>query len=234
MVLSLYLFTPAAACLFWVIIHMVMASRTDTFHIFITLFAACGLYIYSESCHSVLEYGSAMDVAATLTGMLAGPCIIPLLITYLRRLMHIPRSHPVTFTWVVIPAALFTAGTLLSILRGEEAERLFRLITEDVYRAILAAGLLYLLIFIITMLAQRRMLVGTMLKFFRGERISLARLQMSTAMIPITLMALRVGSGVNLYGLGKAGDGRSGGGGCHPCDAAHRQGAHPERPAGRG
>ena len=199
--LSLYFFTSVAACLFWVIIHMMIASRTDTFHLFIALFTACGLYIYSEACHVVLEPGSSMDTIATITGMLAGPSVIPLLITYLRRLMHSPRSHPITVMWVVIPAALFTAGTVLSLLNSKEAKALFHTITVDIYSVVLAIELLILLVFIIIMLRQKRLLIGTLLKFFMGQKISLARLQMSVAMIPMGVMAARIGFGYNLYAL---------------------------------
>ena len=199
--LSLYFFTSVAACLFWVIIHMMIASRTDTFHLFIALFTACGLYIYSEACHVVLEPGSSMDTIATITGMLAGPSVIPLLITYLRRLMHSPRSHPITVMWVVIPAALFTAGTVLSLLNSKEADALFHTITVDIYNVVLAIELLILLVFTIIMLRQKRLLIGTLLKFFMGQKISLARLQMSVAMIPMGVMAARIGFGYNLYAL---------------------------------
>ena len=199
--LTLYFFTSVAACLFWVIIHMMIASRTDTFHLFIALFTACGLYIYSEVCHVVLESGSSMDTIATITGMLAGPSVIPLLITYLRRLMHSPRSHPITVMWVVIPAALFTAGTVLSLLNSKEAKALFHTITVDIYSVVLAIELLILLVFIIIMLRQKRLLIGTLLKFFMGQKISLARLQMSVAMIPMGVMAARIGFGYNLYAL---------------------------------
>ena len=199
--ISLYFFTSVAACLFWVLIHLMVASRTDTFHLFIALFTACGLYIYSEACHVVLESGSSMDTIATITGMLAGPSVIPLLITYLRRLMHSPRSHPITVMWVVIPAALFTAGTVLSLLNSKEADELFHTITVDIYNMILAIELVILLGFIVVMLRQKRLLIGTLLKFFRGQKISLARLQMSVAMIPMGVMAVRIGFGYNLYAL---------------------------------
>lgn len=199
--LSLYFFASVAACLFWVIIHMMIASRTDTFHLFIALFTACGLYIYSEACHVVLEPGSSMDTIATITGMLAGPSVIPLLITYLSRLMHSPRSHPITVMWVVIPAALFTAGTVLSLLSSKEADELFHTITVDIYNMILAIELVILLVFIIIMLRQKRLLIGTLLKFSMGQKISLARLQMSVAMIPMGVMAARIGFGYNLYAL---------------------------------
>ena len=103
--------------------------------------------------------------------------------------------------WVVIPAALFTAGTVLSLLNSKEADELFHTITVDIYNMILAIELVILLGFIVVMLRQRRLLIGTLLKFFRGQKISLARLQMSVAMIPMGVMAARIGFGYNLYAL---------------------------------
>jgi AraC-like DNA-binding protein len=103
--------------------------------------------------------------------------------------------------WVVIPAALFTAGTVLSLLNSKEADELFHTITVDIYNMILAIELVILLGFIVAMLRQRRLLIGTLIKFFRGQKISLARLQMSVAMIPMGVMAARIGFGYNLYAL---------------------------------
>ena len=46
--------------------------------------------------------------------MPAGPSIVPLLIRYLHRLMHNARSDsPLGAIWLIIPAALFSGGTIL-------------------------------------------------------------------------------------------------------------------------
>lgn len=206
MLLTLYLFLPVITCLLWVLIHILIASKTDTFRVFIALFLACGFYIFAEACHALSEHGSTLYVVSTLIGMLAGPSIVPLLIRYLHRLMHNARSDsPLGAIWLIIPAALFSGGTILYIL-GFEAQatdkvhKMFHLITEDIYNVVLAAELIYLLIFVAIILRQKRLIPGTFLSFlFKGRRIGLSRLQLGVGMIPMAVMAVRIGFGDNLY-----------------------------------
>ena len=206
MLLVLYLFLPVITCLLWVLIHILIASKTDTFRVFIALFLACGFYIFAEACHALSEHGSTLYVVSTLIGMLAGPSIVPLLIRYLHRLMHNARSDsPLGAIWLIIPAALFSGGTILYIL-GFEAQatdkihKMFHLITEDIYNVVLAAELIYLLIFVAIILRQKRLIPGTFFSFlFKGRRIGLSRLQLGVGMIPMAVMAVRIGFGDNLY-----------------------------------
>ena len=206
MLLTIYYFLPVITCLLWVLIHILIASKTDTFRVFIALFLACGFYIFAEACHALSEHGSTLYVVSTLIGMLAGPSIVPLLIRYLHRLMHNARSDsPIGAIWLIIPAALFSGGTILYIL-GFEAQatdkvhKMFHLITEDIYNVVLAAELIYLLIFVAIILRQKRMIPGTFFSFlFKGRRIGLSRLQLGVGMIPMAVMAVRIGFGDNLY-----------------------------------
>ena len=206
MLLTIYYFLPVITCLLWVLIHLLIASKTDTFRVFIALFLACGFYIFAEACHALSEHGSTLYVVSTLIGMLAGPSIVPLLIRYLHRLMHNARSDsPIGAIWLIIPAALFSGGTILYIL-GFEAQatdkihKIFHLITEDIYNVVLAAELIYLLIFVAIILRQKRMIPGTFFSFlFKGRRIGLSRLQLGVGMIPMAVMAARIGFGDNLY-----------------------------------
>lgn len=206
MLLTIYYFLPVITCLLWVLIHLLIASKTDTFRVFIALFLACGFYIFAEACHALSEHGSTLYVVSTLIGMLAGPSIVPLLIRYLHRLMHNARSDsPIGAIWLIIPAALFSGGTILYIL-GFEAQatdkihKIFHLITEDIYNVVLAAELIYLLIFVAIILRQKRLIPGTFFSFlFKGRRIGLSRLQLGVGMIPMAVMAVRIGFGDNLY-----------------------------------
>ena len=206
MLLTIYYFLPVITCLLWVLIHILIASKTDTFRVFIALFLACGFYIFAEACHALSEHGSTLYVVSTLIGMLAGPSIVPLLIRYLHRLMHNARSDsPIGAIWLIIPAALFSGGTILCLL-GFEAQatdkvhKMFHLITEDIYNVVLAAELIYLLIFVAIILRQKRLIPGTFFSFlFKGRRIGLSRLQLGVGMIPMVVMAARIGFGNNLY-----------------------------------
>ena len=206
MVLYLYLFLPVAICLFWVLVHIVVASKTDTFRYFIPLFLACGAYIFAEACHTLSDHGSNLYVITTLIGMLAGPSIVPLLVTYLHRLMHSTRSNnPLRLIWIVIPAALFTGGLLLCLIGFEMAEndqvhKMFHLVTEDIYNVVLALELAYLLVFVLMTLRQKRLIPGSIFSFlFLGKKIGLSRLQLAVGLIPMFVMAARIGFGENLY-----------------------------------
>ena len=209
MVLTLYLFLPVAVCLFWVLVHCMVASKTDTFHIFVPLFLACGLYIFAEACHALTEHGSILYVITTLIGMLAGPSIVPLLVTYLHRLMHYAKNNnPGRHLWVIMPVALFTGGLLLFIIgfevvSNDEVHKMFHLVTEDIYNVVLGAELVYLLLFVIMTLRQKRLIPGSIFSFlFRSKKIGLSRLQLAVGMIPMVVMAARIGFGENLYGNG--------------------------------
>ena len=209
MLLTLYLFLPVATCLLWVLIHLMVASRTDTFHIFVPLFLACGAYIFAEACHALAEHGSSLYIVTTLIGMLAGPSIVPLLITYLHRLMHSARSNPLSHLWIIFPTGLFFGGLLLYIVGfqmldgDDQVHKLFHLVTEDIYNVILGAELVYLLLFVILTLRQKRLIPGSIFSFlFKEKKIGLARLQLDVGLIPMFVMAGRLGFGENLYGNG--------------------------------
>lgn len=203
MVFKLFLFAPVAICLFWVAVHVVVASRTDTFRLFSALFMACGMYIYSEACHALLVPDSKTDIAAVLIGQIAGPSVVPLLIMYLRRLLHSSRNHPLSGVWIVIPAVLFTAGALLSILgRSNQSDELFLLITNTIFHIVLAVELLWLLAFVVMLSMQKHLLPGNLFSFFfTRKRTSVARVQLGLGLIPMSLMAAQVGIMGNLYTL---------------------------------
>ena len=203
MLLTLYLLMPVTICLFWVLIHAIVASRTDTFRLFAALLTVCGVYIFSEACHALLAPSSTMDLIATLIGQLSGPCIVPLLILYIRRLVHSSRDNPLSYLWVALPAVLFTAGVLLYFLKGiQRADELFPLFTVKIYNTVIAVELVTLIIYTITALKRTRLHPGRLFKFlFKGERISVVRLQSILGGVTMVILSLRIGLAQNLYSL---------------------------------
>ena len=204
MLFTFYLLLPTAICLFWVVVHAIVASRTDTFRLFAALFTFCGVYIFSEACHALVDQSSAMNTIATLIGQLAGPCIVPMYIAYIHRLLYPnKRDNPLSYTWVIIPAVLFTAGVLLYIMRGSSrADELFVLFTEKVYHVVLAIELAILVMTFISFMVRRKPVPGKFFKFlFKGEEISLVRLQAINGGITMVIMIARVGYSQNLYSL---------------------------------
>ena len=85
----------------------------------------------------------------------------------------------------------------------DQVHKLFHLVTEDIYNVILGAELVYLLLFVIMTLRQKRLIPGSIFSFlFKEKKIGLARLQLAVGLIPMFVMAGRIGFGENLYGNG--------------------------------
>lgn len=205
LLLTLYLFLPTAVSAFWIVVHLLTASRTDSFKYFVYLFACCALYIYSEACHALFANNLAVDTVATLIGQLAGPSIVPFLILYLGRLTNLPRKEPIRYIWIVVPIVLFTVGALLFFMRGvEKADELYTFFTVKVYNTVLTVNLVVIFLYTLRFLLSRKNLQGTFWRFlFRKGRISLAKMQLNVALIPMSVMAMRVFFTENLYTLSR-------------------------------
>lgn len=200
MAYTLFIFLPVAVCLFWLVVHCLLASRTETFHEFICLCISCAVYLFADACHATQPKGSPLDTGALIASLFFGPCIIPLIIMYLRKLMHRRRRHQFALLWVVIPTVLFTGGILLYILNVDErVNQAFNLITGPIFHMVLAVELVYLVIFILSALSYSRILPGNAVAFFIGKSISITRLQIYTISMPLFIMVLRIILSDNLY-----------------------------------
>jgi len=206
MVLNLYIYTPVAACLFWVILHALIASRTETFHLFSALFLCCGLYIYSEACNILLEPDTVLFDISVLVGLLVGPCIVPLLILYIRRLSKADSGHPLQYIWTVIPVSLFTGGAMMYLLKEDSASAadIYHLITEVIYTRILMIELIVLIILQTSFLFKKsnRPKVTVFGFLFKGRRITLSALQTFIGSMPMIVMIIHENLGHELFEQG--------------------------------
>ena len=87
MAYTLFIFLPVATCLFWVVVHSLLASRTETYPEFLFLCIVTGIYLFSDACHATSAKGSLLDTGSLLASLFAGPCIIPLIIMYMQKLL---------------------------------------------------------------------------------------------------------------------------------------------------
>ena len=114
--------------------------------------------------------------------------------------MHRRRRHQFALLWIIIPAVLFTGGILLYILNVDErVNQAFNLIVGPIFHTVLACELVVLMVFILSTLRYRRILPGSLISFFKGKPISLARLQIYTIIGPLAVMVLRIIIKDNLY-----------------------------------
>ncbi len=103
---------PALACFFWVVVHLLMASRVSTFRVYATLLLTLGVA-------NVLFWMGGTWGHVFL--QLLAPSAIPLLVMYLEHLGKDSRNAPLQLLWVLIPAILFSVTVVLAILLGKDA-----------------------------------------------------------------------------------------------------------------
>ena len=201
MTYTLFIFLPVAVCIFWGVMHSLIASKAETYHDFLLLCIMCAVYLFSDACHATQPKGSPLDTGALIAALFAGPSIIPLIIMYLNKLVHKRRRHPYELLWVIIPTVLFTGGFLLYFLDFDErVNHAFNIITGPIFHTVLGVELLVLVGYIIMTLRYERFLPGNLISFlFKGKPISLTRLQIFTVSLPLSIMVLRIVLQDNLY-----------------------------------
>lgn len=201
MAYTLFIYLPVATCLLWLVIHSMLASKTETYPEFLFLCIVCAVYLFADACHATQAQGSPLDTGSLIASLFAGPCIIPLIIMYMQKLLHNPRRHWLSMMWILVPTVLFTGGILLYFLNFEaRINTALNIITGPIFHYTLAVELLVLLIYIIRTSRYNRILPGNLFSFlFRGKPISLVRLQIDTISLPLGVMVLRILLSDNLY-----------------------------------
>ena len=201
MVYTLFIFGPVAVCIFWLILHSVLASKMETFPEMFFLCSVCAIYLFADACHATQPAGSPLDTGALLASLFAGPCIIPLVIMYLQKLVHRGFRHPLAMMWVLLPTILFTGGMLLYFLNYDErVNQAFNLITGPIFHIVLACEITVLVVYAFSMLHYNKILPGNLFSFFfKGKPISLARLQIDVICVPFGVMVARIILSDNLY-----------------------------------
>lgn len=201
MAYTLFIFLPVATCLFWVVVHSMLASRTETYPEFLFLCIVTGIYLFSDACHATSAKGSLLDTGSLIASLFAGPCIIPLIIMYMQKLLHRQHRGWMSMLWIIVPTMLFTGGILLYILNFEaRIGKAFDFITGPALHGVLAVELIILLIYFIRTLSFNKILPGNVFSFLlKGKPISLVRLQMDIICIPLLVMVMRIILSDNLY-----------------------------------
>ena len=119
------LILPALVCFFWALVHAILAFRTNTFRLFFLILVFVGITALADSgtfFHQA-EWGS--NALQRLLLMAVGPSIVPLLILYLDHLGKDTRHYRYQLIWIAIPASLFTAALILTVLMGTDRVNVF-------------------------------------------------------------------------------------------------------------
>lgn len=214
MLISLFLFLPVAFCLFWIVIHCWLSSRTDVFWLILLSLLDMALFLLTDSCYLIPGVSFRTLSVMALLAQLTAPIIIPLCWMYIERLRFGTGSkltHPAHLLWIILPVILFTAAIVLTSLIGfNEAQNFFtRLYTEGngiafeykgsilytyylwivvIYRVILIFELVCFVIWLIYLFKKDKLRIQNLVKFFKSNKsIRLYELQVYS-LIPAALI----------------------------------------------
>lgn len=214
MLISLFLFLPVAFCLFWIVIHCWLSSRTDVFWLILLSLLDMALFLLTDSCYLIPGVSFRTLSVMALLAQLTAPIIIPLCWLYIERLRFGTGSkltHPAHLLWIILPVILFTAAIVLTSLIGfNEAQNFFtRLYTEGngiafeykgsilytyylwivvVYRIVLIFELVCFVIWLIYLFKKDKLRIQNLVKFFKSNKsIRLYELQVYS-LIPAALI----------------------------------------------
>jgi len=102
-------------CLFWLLVHSILAARLDSFMVLVVLLLSV---FFAAAGDVLLGSITGSNTVTHLVVLLAAPAVIPLTCLYLAHLARPFQSKPIHYIWIVVPAALFTAGLIFAGLKG--------------------------------------------------------------------------------------------------------------------
>ena len=190
-------------CLFSTIAHLKLSSRTDAYWLLVLMGFATSLFLLSEACLTDARASLQELTHVKFLGLLAGPCVIPLMLMYLGKLRNPKVQYrQVGLLWVVLPAVLFTASLVMYLMIGEEtilpfmeemkvkgldgldeyrgsAESVYFVLTEIVFRILLAAEALIMIIHITLWAVKDKFSPRNVMAFIKeGKTLKVASIQM--------------------------------------------------------
>ena len=189
-------FLPAFTCLGWIVLLSLMASRTRTYWLAVTILVISMFFLLASACH--ISYGVTPKklMYITIVRILTGLSLIPLCWLYMKRLVGQRLLQSPQLIWTVVPIAMTSVVVALTILAGPEGVqtalgRFFQgggLPTDKILRTYmfvtgpLFLGLLFLEFVIysikyVQLVRRHNVRLSHMAKFFRGHEVRVAEVQ---------------------------------------------------------
>ncbi len=168
MLYDVLIFLPFFACLFWMIITWLMASRTSTFHPMMTTLFVMLVYVFTDCCYASPTIPPRILVYTAILAEFSATSLIPLLWMYQQRLRGQERYHASQMFWLVIPAMLGSITLMLTLLAGpERIERLQQMIYAGGYHVdILASETVLITYYVVTAFVFRSVLIFEAVVYF--------------------------------------------------------------------
>ncbi len=215
MIQTFLLFIPAFFCLFWVLIHVLFASRVRTFETVVLFLLVLTVYLITGSCFAAPTTSPVVQAQMFILTQLTSPCLVPLFLMYNEKLRGRAHTRAGLMFWLLAPAALFTASLLIYLTAGADAmagyvtsyyERglswastygegplyYVYLINGLLYNVIIGVEILILIVYLIQTYRRGKFSWRHLLDFaFRGGKVSPLELSWHTVLPLLTIFLLR-------------------------------------------
>ena len=163
------------------------------------------MFLFYDCTYAYSDAPRSIQVISILVAQASTPCIVPLIIIYLRKLKGASTRHPLQMLWIIAPAALLTSGLLLFfIARPENLEvalqefysggwqalepyrgtplYLFFVSTFGAYRFVNYTEIVWLTVYLIVYKIRCRFRFRDIIAFcFKGGEIEVKQLQLFTS-----------------------------------------------------
>lgn len=203
----IFLFLPAFACLFWIVLSFFISRRTSTFWILTILSLDLMLYFFADAIYVTPGRSTYSVVYSHLASIISGPSFIPLLWMYFDRIRNHRHFRTTQYIWVIFSFSLFFATFALTSVMGVDAVAAFleRLYAEGPaivpeykgrlewdyywwasagYRIVVGAEFLIGIVYVISFLIKNKISFVNVWRYFRkGGSVSIVELQLSTLFI---------------------------------------------------
>lgn len=120
MLFDVLIFLPVTACLFWLVLFRMLASRTQVIRALSILMANLTLYFFADACYNAPDASPRLLMYTNILAMFTAPSIIPLTWNYLRRLEGQELVQPFAMIWLIFPTGLAATQLSLTIVAGPE------------------------------------------------------------------------------------------------------------------
>ena len=200
-------------CLFWLLVHWILAARLDSFK-FLAILLFC--VFFTAAGDVMLGSFTGSETVKHLVVLLTAPAVIPMTCLYLAHLNRPFQSRPVHFIWIVIPAVLFTAGLILTSLKGlKETDILLRTIHSHYqfgfdnsfkgidrtfyiwtiwgFRIVMMLEALDMIVYCVVMMIRHHFSPANWIGFlFKGRKIRVLELQMTLSLFFLAGFSMKI------------------------------------------
>ena len=200
-------------CLFWLLVHSILASRLDSFKVLVLLLLAV---FFAAAGDVLLGSFTGHGTVTHLVLLLAVPAVIPLTCLYFAHLSRPFQSRPLHYIWIVIPAMLFSAGVTVAGLKGlDETDLLLDIIhsrykikrdlsftgvdyifyiwTVVGFRYVMIIETADMIVYCVVMMIRHHFNPANWIGFlFRGRKIRVLEIQMTLSLLVLVGFSVKV------------------------------------------